>query len=109
MENHRGSPPLQSPPSARADGGRVPPSAGVLLASAPKPSALPGRPAQLTLDQAASHPHPPGPGPAVGAAAGGGASRWAGPRAPLPHCSAGPAPAAAQSIKRLPRGRSAVG
>ncbi|MEJ1275302.1 serum/glucocorticoid regulated kinase 1 [Cricetulus griseus] len=39
-----------------------------------EPSALPGRSAQLTQDQAASHPHPPGSRSAVAVAAGGGAS-----------------------------------
>lgn len=96
------SPGLSTPPvPSFCPGGRRP---SVPLSPGPartalEPSALPGRSAQLTQDQAASHPHPPGSRSAVAVAAGGGASRWAEPGAPLPHhCSAGPAPAAAQSI-----------
>lgn len=51
------SSPLRLPGRREAE---CPPYTGVLLAQPVEPSPLPGRPAQPTQDQAASHPHPPG-------------------------------------------------
>lgn len=51
------SSPLRLPGRREAE---CPPYAGVLLAQPVEPPPLPGRQAQPTQDQAASHPHPPG-------------------------------------------------
>lgn len=56
MENHRGSPPLQCPPPAQADRGRVHPGAGSCSRSPRKPRSCPGRLAWLTQDTVASRP-----------------------------------------------------